>query len=50
MRLRAIPVAADGSSQPTLEAQLAKTQAASSASLAVFLALFTCRFLMRFGY
>ncbi|HEV2238538.1 MAG TPA: hypothetical protein VGR57_17905 [Ktedonobacterales bacterium] len=49
-RLRAVPVAADGSSQAAYDAQLARTQAFSYASLAVFLVLFSCMILMRFGY
>jgi uncharacterized membrane protein len=50
MRLRAIPVAVDGSSQAAFDTQLARTQAFSYASLAVFLVLFSCMILMRFGY
>ena len=48
--LRAIPVAADGSSQPAFDAQIGRTLTFSYASFAVFLAIFTCMILLRFGY
>jgi uncharacterized membrane protein len=49
-RLQAIPVADDGSSQVAFDRQLGKTQLYSRLSLALFLLIFTCMILMRFGY
>jgi uncharacterized membrane protein len=49
-KLQAIPVADDGSSQVTFDRQLDKTQLYSQLSLALFLLIFTCMILMRFGY
>lgn len=49
-RLRAIPVAADGSSQAAFDAQLRTVGAFSNISLALFLGVFSCMILMRFGY
>jgi uncharacterized membrane protein len=48
--LRAIPVTADGSSQPAFDAQIRRTLTFSYVSFAAFLAIFTCMILMRFGY
>lgn len=50
IKLQRIPVAADGSSQAAFDAQLGRTQTFSYFSLAVFLVIFTCMILMRFGY
>lgn len=50
MRLEAIPVAADGSSQVKFDRQLARTEMYSRLSLALFFLIFTCMILMRFGY
>lgn len=50
VRLQAIPVAGDGSSQAAFDTQLGKTQLYSWLSLALFLLIFTCMILMRFGY
>jgi uncharacterized membrane protein len=49
-RLQAIPVTDDGLSQIAFDRQLSKTQAYSQLSLALFLLIFTCMILMRFGY
>ena len=49
-RLQAIPVTDDGSSQIAFDRQLSKTQAYSWISLALYLLIFTCMILMRFGY
>jgi uncharacterized membrane protein len=50
MRLQAIPVADDGSSEGIFATQLLRTQAISRMSLGFFLLIFTCMILMRFGY
>jgi uncharacterized membrane protein len=50
VKLRAIPVANDGSSQVAFERQLDKTQMYSRLSLVFFLVIFSCMILMRFGY
>jgi uncharacterized membrane protein len=49
-KLQAIPVADDGSSQVAFDRQLGKTQLYCRLSLALFLLIFTCMILMRFGY
>ena len=50
VKLQAIPVAGDGSSQAAFDRQLGTAQAYSRLSLALFLFIFTCMILMRFGY
>lgn len=50
VKLHAIPIADDGSSQVAFARQLDKTQVYSRFSLALFLLIFTCMILMRFGY
>jgi uncharacterized membrane protein len=50
VKLQAVPIADDGSSQMAFDRQLAKTQRYSRLSLALFLVIFTCMILMRFGY
>lgn len=50
IKLEAIPVAADGSSQAAFTAQLGRTEVLSRLSLGLFLLIFTCMILMRFGY
>lgn len=50
MRLQAIPVKDDGSSQAKFAKRLGTTEGYSRLSLALFLLIFTCMILMRFGY
>ncbi len=50
MKLETIPVADDGSSQEVFARQIGKTEGYSRLSLALFLLIFTCMILMRFGY
>ncbi len=50
VKLQFIPVADDGSSQVAFDRQLAKTQRYSRLSLALFLLIFSCMILLRFGY
>lgn len=50
VKLQAIPLADDGSSQAAFDEQLSKTQMFSRLSAALFLLVFTCMILMRFGY
>ncbi|HEX8994417.1 MAG TPA: hypothetical protein VF812_00145 [Ktedonobacterales bacterium] len=50
VKLRDIPMADDGSSEASFALQLGKTQRVSQVSLALFLLIFTCMILMRFGY
>jgi uncharacterized membrane protein len=50
VKLEAIPVAEDGSSEAVFAQRLAKTEGYSRLSLALFLLIFTCMILMRFGY
>lgn len=50
VKLQAVPVADDGSSQMAFDRQLGKAQVYSRLSLALFLLIFTCMIMMRFGY
>lgn len=50
MRLQAIPVKGDTSSQAAYDRQLGKTETFSRLSLALFVLIFTGMILMRFGY
>jgi uncharacterized membrane protein len=50
VKSQAIPIADDGSSQVAFDRQLATTQMYSRLSLALFLVIFSCMILMRFGY
>jgi uncharacterized membrane protein len=50
MKLESIPMADDGSSQAAFARQIGKTEGYSRLSLALFLLIFTCMILMRFGY
>ena len=50
LKLPAIPMTDDGSSQVAFDRQLGKTQVYSRLSVALFLLIFTCMILMRFGY
>lgn len=50
LKLQAIPVKGDASSQAAFDQQLGKTETYSRVSLSLFLLIFTCMMLMRFGY
>ncbi len=50
VKLEAIPVSDDGSSEVAFAQRLATTEGYSRLSLALFFLIFTCMILMRFGY
>lgn len=50
LKLQAIPVKGDASSQAAFDEQLGKTETYSRVSLSLFLLIFTCMILMGFGY